>query len=125
MTVHQFHCKFSITVDKNGGCFPIPAASAILVFPPNAVEKRVTLTGRCVTDEECKLKPMDGELFVSQILGIEPIGLTFEKPVTVLLSHSVYEDQNFLDFYELIVQDLCPSGWQELKTEKIRSIEGI
>ena len=78
-----------------------------------------------MTYEEYELKPTDGELFVSQILGIEPEGLTFEKPVTVLLSHSVYEDQNFLDFYELVVENLCPSGWQDLKTEKISSLEGI
>ena len=125
MIAHEFHCIFSITIDKNGGCFRIPAASAILVFPPDAVEEPVTLTCSRVTDEEYELKPTDGELFVSQILEIEPEGLTFEKPVTVLLSHSVYEDQNFLDFYELVVKNLCPSGWEDLKTEKINFKEGI
>ena len=76
-------------------------------------------------DEGNKLQSRDGELFVSQILGIEPIGLTLEKPVTVLLSHSVYEkDQNFVDFYELVVENLCRSGWQDLKTENIASIKG-
>ena len=97
----------------------------MLVFPPNAVKEPVTLTCSRVTDEEYELKPTDGELFVSQILGIEPEGLTFEKPVTVLLSHSVYEDQSFLDFYELVVENLCPSGWQDLNTEKISSKKGI
>ena len=119
------NCLFRITIDKNGGCFPIPAASAILVFPPNTVKVPVTLTCSRVTDEEYELKPRDEELFVSQILGIEPEGLTFEKPVTVLLSYSVYEDQNFLDFYELVVENLCLAGWEDLKTEKISCLEGI
>ena len=75
--------------------------------------------------KECEVKPRDGEVFVSRILKIEPEGLTFKKPVTVLLSHSLYEDQDFLYFYELIVENLSPTGWQELKTEQISSIKGI
>jgi hypothetical protein len=75
--------------------------------------------------KECEVKPRDGEVFVSRILKIEPEGLTFKKPVTVLLSHSLYEDQDFLYFYELIVENLSPTGWQELKTERISSIKGI
>jgi hypothetical protein len=75
--------------------------------------------------KECEVKPRDGEVFVSRILKIEPEGLTFKKPVTVLLSHSLYEDQDFVYFYELIVESLSPTGWQELKTEQISSIKGI
>jgi hypothetical protein len=75
--------------------------------------------------KECEVKPRDGEVFVSRILKVEPEGLTFKKPVTVLLSHSLYEDQDFLYFYELIVENLSPTGWQELKTEQISSIKGI
>ncbi len=74
--------------------------------------------------KEC-VKPRDGELFVSRILKVEPENVTFKKPVTVLLSHSAYEDQVFFDFYELIVEDLSPNGWKELKTERINSVEGI
>ena len=73
--------------------------------------------------KEC-VKPRDGELFVSRILKVEPENVTFEKPVTVLLSHSAYEDQVFLDFYELVVEDLGPNGWKELKTERISSVGG-
>ncbi len=50
--------------------------------------------------------------------------MTFKKPVTVLLSHSLYEDQVFLYFYELIVENLTPSGCQDLKSERISKIEG-
>ena len=75
--------------------------------------------------KESEVKPRDGEVFVSRILKIEPEGLTFKKPVTVLLSHSLYEDQVFLYFYELIIENLSPAGWQELKTERISSIKGI
>jgi hypothetical protein len=75
--------------------------------------------------KECEVKPSDGEVFVSWILKVEPEGLTFKKPVTVLLSHSLDEDQVFLYFYELIVENLSPTGnCQELKTERISSIEG-
>ena len=75
--------------------------------------------------KESEVKPRDGEVFVSRILKIEPEGLTFKKPVTVLLSHSLYEDQDFVYFYELIVESLSPTGWQELKTERISYIKGI
>ena len=62
---------------------------------------------------------------MSQILKIEPEGVTFEQPVTVLLSHSLYEDEDFLYFYELVVENLDPNGCQELKTEQISAIKGI
>jgi hypothetical protein len=75
--------------------------------------------------KECEVKPRDGEVFVSRILKIEPEGVTFKKPVTVLVSHSANEDQDFLYFYELIVENLIPIGCQELKTERISFIEGI
>ena len=56
---------------------------------------------------------------------MEPERLVFEKPVTVLLSHSLYEDQEFLDFYELVIECVSPAGLEELKTERIGSIEGM
>ena len=56
---------------------------------------------------------------------MEPERLVFEKPVTVLLSHSLYEDQDFLDFYELVIENVSPAGLEELKTERISSIEGM
>ena len=62
---------------------------------------------------------------MSRILKIEHAeGVTFKKPVTVLLSHSLYEDKVFLYFYELIVENLTPSGCQDLKSERISKIEG-
>jgi hypothetical protein len=71
------------------------------------------------------VKPNEGEEFVSRILKIEPEGVTFRKPVTVLLSHSLDEDQDLLNFYELIVEKLSSIGCQELMTESISSIKGI
>ena len=56
---------------------------------------------------------------------MEPERLVFEKPVTVLLSHSLYEDQDFLDFYELVIENVSPAGLEELKTERISSIQGM
>jgi hypothetical protein len=110
-----------------GGCFHVPVASAFFLFPPNAVEEEVTLMCSRVKlkIQECEVKPRDGEVFVSRILKVEPEGLTFKKPVTVFLSHSLYEDQDFLYFYELIINNLSQTGWQELKTERISSIKGI
>ena len=70
------------------------------------------------------VKPRDGEVFVSRILKIQPEGVIFRKPVTVLFSHSLYEDQVFLDFYELIVENLSTGGCQELKTERISFMKG-
>ena len=95
--------------------------SAVLLFPSQAVEEQVILTWDKVNSEECGIKPRDGELFVSSILRIEPEGVRFKKPVTVLLSHSVHEDENFLDFYELIVEKFSLTGWQELKMERNNS----
>jgi hypothetical protein len=74
--------------------------------------------------KECEVKPSGGEVFVSRILKIEQEGVIFKKPVTVLISHSLYEDQDFLYFYDMFVENLTPSGWQELKTERINSIKG-
>ncbi len=99
--------------------------SAVLLFPPQVVEEQVTLTYSDVNFEDCKVKPRDGELLVSEILKIEPEGVTFKKPVTVLLSHSIYEDQVFMDFYELIIENLSPNGWEDLKTERINSSKGM
>ncbi len=114
---------FSITIGEEGGYFRVPIASAFLLFPPKAVEGEVTLTCSRVKYKEFA-KPRDGELFVSRILKVEPENVTFKKPVTVLLSHSAFEDQVFFDFYELIVEDLSPNRWKELKTEIISSVEG-
>jgi len=78
-----------------------------------------------VRHKECKVKLKNGEVFVSRILKIEPEGVTFKKPVTVLLSHSLAEDQDFLYFYELIAERISPVSYQELETEPISSIKGI
>ena len=116
---------YSITVDQKGGHFSLPVASAFLLIPPNAVNKIVTLTfSRVRYNDPEAVKPRDGEVFVSRILKIEPEGVVFRKPVTVLFSHSLYEDQVFLDFYELIVKNLSMTGWQDLKTERISFMEG-
>ena len=56
---------------------------------------------------------------------MEPERLVFNKAVTVLLSHSLYEDQDFLDFYELVIENVSAAGLQELKTERISSIAGM
>ena len=108
-----------------GGCFHVPVASAFLVFPPEAVWSEKTLTCSRVKYSDCDVNQREGELFVSQILKIEPEGMVFEKSVTVLLSHSLYEDQNFQDFYESVIENVSPAGLQELKTERISSIEGM
>ncbi|XP_028409879.1 uncharacterized protein LOC114532546 isoform X2 [Dendronephthya gigantea] len=121
----------SIIVKAEGGCFGIPVASAFLFFPPQAVEDEITLTCSRVKHKDSEVKPRDA---VSQILKIEPEGVTFKKPVTVLLSHSAYEDEVFKNFYELIVErfrptkdstDPFPTGWLELKTGEISSSKDL
>ena len=118
---------FSITLNEEAGCFYVPVASAFLVAQCWAVmwSTAETLTCSRVKHSDCKVKPREGEFFVSRILKIAPEGEVFDKPVTVLLSHSLYEDQDFLDFYELVIENVGPAGLQELKTERISSIEGM
>ena len=43
----------------------------------------------------------------------------------VFLSHSLYEKNDYLYFYDLNVETLNSSGCQELETERISSVEGI
>ena len=116
---------FSIIITQEGGCFSLPGASAVFVFPSKAVKKLVTLTWSKANCKERGIKPREGEIFVSGILEIEPKEVKFEKPVTVFLSHSIHEDNIFRAFYELIVKDLSHPGSQELKTEHISSSKGI
>ena len=116
---------FSISVNRESGCFHVPVASAFLAFPLEAVWTKETLTCSRVKYIDCDVNPREGELFVSPILRMEPEDVVFEKPVTVLLSHSLYEDQNFQDFYELVIENVSSAGLQELKTERINSIEGM
>ena len=116
---------FSFTVNQEGGCFLVPVASAILVFPPETVWIEETLTCSRVKYSDCDVSPKEGEFFVSQILRMKPEGVVFYKPVTVLLSHSLYENEDFLDFYELVIENVGPAGLQVLKTERIGSIEGM
>ena len=117
---------FSITIDQKGGHFGLPVASAFLLMPPEAVNEEVTLTcTRLRYKDPEAVKPREEDVFVSRILKIEPEGVTFKKPVTVLLSHSLCEDEECRYFYELIVVNLNSSGCQELETEQISSIEGI
>ena len=109
-----------------GGHFSLPVASAFLLIPPNAVNGTVTLTcSRVRYNDPEAVKPRDGALFVSRILKIEPEGVLFKKPVTVFLSHSLYEDEDFRYFYNLIVVNFNSGGYEELKTEQVSSIEGI
>ena len=116
---------FSITLNGEGGCFYVPIASAFLVVPRRVVWwSKETLTCSRVKYSDCKVKQREGEFFVSRILKMEP-SVVFDRPVTVLLSHSLYEDQDFLDFYELVIEHVGPAGLQELKTERISSIEGM
>ena len=117
---------FSITLNEEGGCFHVPVASAFLVVPRRAVWLS-TETLRCsrVKYSDCKVKPREGEFFISRILKMELESVVFDEPVTVLLSHSLYEDQDFLDFYEMVIENVNPVGLQELKTERISSIEGM
>ena len=116
---------FSISVNEEGGCFHVPVASAFLAFPPKAVWRKETLACSRVKYSDCDVNPREGEVFVSQILKMEPKRFVFDKPVTVLLSHSLYEDQNFQDFYELVIENVGSAGLQELKTERINSFEGM
>ena len=116
---------FSITLNEEAGCFHVPVASAFLVVPRWAVCFTKTLTCSRVKYSDCKVKPREGEFFVSRILKMKPEGVVFDEPVTVLLSHSLYEDQDFLDFYELVIENVGPVGLQDLKTERISSIEGM
>ena len=117
---------FSITVNEEGRCFHVPVASAFLVVPRGAAWwPTKTVTCSRVKYSDCKAKPREGEFFVSRILKMELEVVVFDTPVTVLLSHSLYEDQDFLDFYELVIENVGPAGLQELKTERISSIEGM
>ena len=122
---HSIIWFFSITFNQAGGCFSLPEVGAILFVPSQAVEEQVTLTYKEVNCEKRGLMPREGELFVSGIFKIEPEGVTFKKSVTVLISHSVHEDDNFRDFHELIVENLNQTGWEELETERISSSEGM
>ena len=117
---------FSITANEEAGCFHVPVASAFLVVPRRAGWwSPETVTCSRVKYSDCKVKPREGEFFVSRILKMEPESVVFDEPVTVLLSHSLYEDQDFLDFYELVIENVGPAGLQDLKTEQISSIEGM
>ena len=120
----MFYYCCSFTVNEEGGCFHVPVASAILVFPPETVWREKITCSR-VKYSDCDVNPKEGEFFVSQILRMKPEGLVFDEPVTVLLPHSLYENQDFLDFYELVIENVGPAGLQVLKTERIGSIEGM
>ena len=54
---------------------------------------------------------------------MEPEGFTFDKPVTVLLSHSAVEDGAYADYYDLNVQKL-KIECEDLETERISRPEG-
>ena len=116
---------FSITIDQKGGYFSLPVASAFLLIPPEAVSEEVTLTcSRVRYNDPEAVKPRDGEVFVSRILKIEPEGVVFRKPVTVLFSHSLYEDGDYRYFYDLVVENFSSIGCEELTTQRISSSEG-
>ena len=105
--------------------FSCPRSKCLPRFSTIGSLARKTLTCSRLKYSDCDVNPREGEFFVSRILRMEPEGVVFEGPVTVLLSHSLYEDQNFLDFYELVIENVSPAGLEELKTELISSIEGM
>ena len=54
---------------------------------------------------------------------MEPEGFTFDRPVTVLLSHSAVEDGAYTDYYDLNMQKL-KIECEDLETERISKLEG-
>ena len=69
------------------------------------------------------VKPRNGEAFCSKIMKMEPEGVSFDKPVTVLLSHSAAEDGANADYYDLTVQRLKTES-EDLITERLSKPEG-
>ena len=56
-------------------------------------------------------------------MKMEPEGVSFDKPVTVLLSHSAAEDGANADYYDLTVQRLKTES-EDLITERLSKSEG-
>ena len=73
---------------------------------------------------DSQTKPRRGEVHCSSIVKLEPGGVDFKKPVTVLLSHSSAEKGANAYYYDLNVQQL-KQDWENLKSERISEVEGI
>ena len=111
-------------IDEEGGGIAFPLANAFIEFPAQAVSQSFDFTCVPVRRNDCPIKPKKGEVFCSNIIKIEPPGVVFEKPVTVLLSHSACEDGPFADYYDVTVQQM-KQEWIDLDTTRIRKPEGI
>ena len=111
-------------IDEQGGGVAFSTASVFIQFPKQAVSESVVFTCTLVRHNDCPVKPTEGEVFCSSIIKIEPQGFVFEKPVTVLLSHSAVEKGAYTDYYDLTVQQLGQEK-NDLKTTRISKSEGI
>ena len=60
-------------------------------FPVHAVSNPVILKCTRVRHKDILVKPRNGDAFCSKIMKMEPVGVSFDKPVTVLFSHSAAE----------------------------------
>ena len=76
-----------------------------------------------VKHRDCPVKPRKGEVFCSNIIKMEPPGLTFNKPVDVYLTHSAAEQDPSADYYDVTVQQL-EQEWEDLETHHISKREG-
>ena len=56
-------------------------------------------------------------------MKMEPESVSFDKPVTVLLSHSAAQDGANADYYDLTVQRLTTKV-EDLPTERLSKPEG-
>ena len=110
-------------IRQQGGSIAVPACGAFLLFPAQAVSKPVILKCERVRYKDNPVKPRKGETFCSRIIKMEPEGLPFAEPVTVLLSHSAAEDGAYADYYDLTVQKLTRKC-DDLETERFSKPEG-
>ena len=110
-------------IDEQGGVVTLPNASAILHFPSQAVSKPVTVTCSVLKHKKAPCKPKKDEFFCSRIYCMDPEHVAFNKPVSVLLTHSAAEEGAYVDCYDVIVQQF-KEEWTDLETQRIRRLEG-
>jgi hypothetical protein len=113
----------SFTINKQGQIVFFPAAGAFFQFPAEAVENPVSIRLRCIRNQDCEVKPRNGDVFCSSIVKMEPKGYVFNKPVTVLLSHCAAQDGAYADYYDLTIQKL-DNECEDLDTEQLGKSEG-
>ena len=111
-------------IDEQGGGISFPSAGCFIQFPAEALSQSVTFTCVIVGHTDSQTKPKRGEVHCSTIIKLEPGGVDFKKPVTVLLSHSAAENGANAYYYDLNVQQL-KQDWENLETERISEVEGI